>query len=253
MTWALRQLSLASRIAEKFRCRRRVFARTLGGSLATQTLGRTNRSRDSFLPNPVPQTPRFLDQLRQAALDRFGRPKPGERFVEWTRRFILFHDKRHPRGMGADEVHRFFDHVARSAKAPLGSLELAHEALTFLYREFLRLDIGELSIPEPPRLLDRLRWAIRVRHLSPRTESCYVLWAERFIRFHGLRHPNTMGGAEIEMFLTNLAVEGHVAASTQNQAAVGSRQSAVGSRQSAAGRCNSSCGAVRTCRTVSKI
>src|SRR5262249_44871476 len=43
-------------------------------------------------------------------------------------------------------------------------------------------------------------------------------WAERFIRFHGLRHPNTMGAPEIELFLTHLAVNGHVSASTQNQA-----------------------------------
>jgi hypothetical protein len=57
-----------------------------------------------------------------------------------------------------------------------------------------------------------------VRHYSPRTEACYVEWAERFIRFHGLRHPNTMGGPEIELFLTDLAGNGHVAASTQNQA-----------------------------------
>jgi integron integrase len=73
-------------------------------------------------------------------------------------------------------------------------------------------------VPQPPRLLDRVRHAIRVRHYSPRTEECYVEWATRFIRFHGLRHPNTMGGPEIEMFLTDLAVKGHVAASTQNQA-----------------------------------
>jgi integron integrase len=57
-----------------------------------------------------------------------------------------------------------------------------------------------------------------VRHYSPRTETCYVHWAERFIRFHGLRHPNSMGGPEIEWFLTDLAVTGHVSASTQNQA-----------------------------------
>ncbi len=82
----------------------------------------------------------------------------------------------------------------------------------------LGLDIGELPFPEPPRLLDRLRRACRVRHFSPRTEDCYADWAERFIRFHCLRHPNTMGAPEIEQFLTDLAVNGPVAASTQNQA-----------------------------------
>ena len=120
--------------------------------------------------------------------------------------------------MGAAEVRRFLDHVAHTEKDPLARLEQAHEGISFLYAKVLGLDLGEVLIPEPPRLLDRLRWAIRVRHYSPRTETCYVDWAERFIRFHGMRHPNTMGKAEIEMFLSELAVNGHVSASTQNQA-----------------------------------
>ena len=63
-----------------------------------------------------------------------------------------------------------------------------------------------------------MRRAMRVGHYSPNTEACYIEWVERFIRFHGLRHPNGMGAAEIEMFLSDLAVRGHVAASTQSQA-----------------------------------
>lgn len=68
------------------------------------------------------------------------------------------------------------------------------------------------------KLLDQIRQAARVRHFSIRTEKSYVNWAIRYIRFHGVKHPNTMGGAEIEAFLTHLAVEGNVASSTQNQA-----------------------------------
>ena len=68
------------------------------------------------------------------------------------------------------------------------------------------------------KLLDRVRQAARVKHFSIRTEEAYVHWAERFIRFHGVRHPDTMGEPEIEAFLTHLAVHGRVAASTQNQA-----------------------------------
>jgi len=71
---------------------------------------------------------------------------------------------------------------------------------------------------QPPRLLDRLRQAIRVRHYSLRTEEAYVGWVRRFILYHGKRHPLEMGAAEINAFLTHLAVEGHVSASTQNQA-----------------------------------
>jgi integron integrase len=67
-------------------------------------------------------------------------------------------------------------------------------------------------------LLDRVRAAARVRHYSLRTEDAYVAWVRRFILFHGKRHPLEMGAAEINAFLTHLAVEGRVSASTQNQA-----------------------------------
>ncbi|MGH0030245.1 MAG: integron integrase [Myxococcota bacterium] len=70
----------------------------------------------------------------------------------------------------------------------------------------------------PPRLLDQLRDALRTRHYSLRTEQAYVGWVRRFILFHDKRHPKDMGSAEVVAFLTHLATEGNVAASTQNQA-----------------------------------
>jgi integron integrase len=70
----------------------------------------------------------------------------------------------------------------------------------------------------PPRLLDRVREAARLRHLSPRTEAAYVAWIRRFILFHGKRHPDDMGAREVVAFLSDLAVRGRVSASTQNQA-----------------------------------
>ncbi len=72
--------------------------------------------------------------------------------------------------------------------------------------------------PRPPKRLDRVRASLRVRHDSVRTEEAYVGWIRRYILFHGKRHPADMGAAEVEAFLTALAVEGWVAASTQNQA-----------------------------------
>lgn len=69
-----------------------------------------------------------------------------------------------------------------------------------------------------PRLLDQVRAAIRVRHYSRRTEDTYVQWIRRFILFHAKRHPQEMGEREITAFLTYLAVDKNVAASTQNQA-----------------------------------
>ncbi len=74
------------------------------------------------------------------------------------------------------------------------------------------------SEPKPPMLLDRVRRACRVRHYSIRTEEAYHDWCERFIRFHNIRHPDSMAEPEVNAFLTHLAVERNVAASTQNQA-----------------------------------
>jgi site-specific recombinase XerD len=68
------------------------------------------------------------------------------------------------------------------------------------------------------KLLDQVSDAIRTRHYSYRTEEAYVGWIKRFIFFHHKRHPAEMGKAEITQFLTALAVERHVSASTQNQA-----------------------------------
>jgi integron integrase len=68
------------------------------------------------------------------------------------------------------------------------------------------------------RLLDRVRDRVRVLHYSIRTEDAYTQWIKRFILFHGKRHPQEMGTPEVETFLTHLAVDRDVAASTQNQA-----------------------------------
>jgi len=73
--------------------------------------------------------------------------------------------------------------------------------------------------PPKPRLLDRVRAALRARHYSRRTEEAYVAWIKRYIFFfHAQRHPAEMGAEEVTRFLSSLAVDGHVAASTQNQA-----------------------------------
>jgi integron integrase len=73
-------------------------------------------------------------------------------------------------------------------------------------------------MPQPPRLLDQVRDAIRVRHYSYRTEKAYVDWIRRFILFHGKRHPNQMAGKEVADFLSHLARDRKVAAATQGQA-----------------------------------
>lgn len=77
----------------------------------------------------------------------------------------------------------------------------------------------DITSPETaPKLLDQVRGKIRLKHYSIRTEQAYVDWIKRFVLYFGKRHPRDLGAAEVEQFLTHLAVNGKVAASTQNQA-----------------------------------
>lgn len=68
---------------------------------------------------------------------------------------------------------------------------------------------------QKPKLLDLVRQKIRLKHYSIRTEETYINWIKRYIIFHNKKHPKDMGKAEIEAFLTDLAVNGNVSASTQ--------------------------------------
>jgi hypothetical protein len=77
---------------------------------------------------------------------------------------------------------------------------------------------ARLGPGDPPKLLDQIRARIRYRHYSIRTERAYVDWARRFVLFHGKRHPREMGAAEVERFLTYLANERGLAASSHQQA-----------------------------------
>jgi integron integrase len=74
------------------------------------------------------------------------------------------------------------------------------------------------AVTQPKRLLEQVRAAIRARHYSRRTERAYVMWIRRFVHFHGRRHPVEMGEPEVTAYLSALAVENRVSASTQNQA-----------------------------------
>ncbi len=73
-------------------------------------------------------------------------------------------------------------------------------------------------IAPKPKLLDQVREAIRTRHYSIKTEEAYAGWIKRFILYHNKRHPAEMGEPEIGQFLSSLATDRHVSASTQNQA-----------------------------------
>src|SRR5215813_3481261 len=82
-----------------------------------------------------------------------------------------------------------------------------------------KVHVKDTHGPRPqPKLLERARDIIRLKHYSIRTERTYLNWMRRYILFHHKRHPQEMGPAEIEAFLTHLAMAGNVARSTQNQA-----------------------------------
>jgi integron integrase len=80
---------------------------------------------------------------------------------------------------------------------------------------------GKPKAVKPPKLLDQFRHELRLEHYALSTEEAYVDWVYRYIIFHNKRHPAEMGEKEIKQFLIHLAVERHVAASTQNQALCG--------------------------------
>jgi integron integrase len=181
-------------------------------------------------PNPAPDAPRFLDRLRTALQIRGRPPELVEAYVGWARDFIRFHRLRHPETLAESEIGAFLSHLALDRRESLPRQAQARQALLFLYREFLHRELGPIPVswqrpeagpdapPQPPPLLDQVRHVLRVRHYAQATEDAYVNWARRFILYHGKRHPLEMGAPEIEAFLTHLAVEGHVSASTQMQA-----------------------------------
>jgi len=72
--------------------------------------------------------------------------------------------------------------------------------------------------PKAVKLMDQVHEVLRYHHYGKRTEEAYSRWIRWFIKFNGTRHPKDMGKAEVEAFLTHLAVDKHVATSTQNQA-----------------------------------
>ena len=77
---------------------------------------------------------------------------------------------------------------------------------------------SDSTTPRPPRFLDTVGEALRVRHYSRRTEEAYVGWIRRYILFHGKKHPTVLGPEAVGQYLSHLAVKRHVSASTQTQA-----------------------------------
>jgi integron integrase len=105
---------------------------------------------------PSPAKPRLLDELRQAIRARHYSYRTEETYVGWARRFILFHNTRHPRDMGAGEINTFLSHLAVEGRVSAATQNQALAALLFLYREVLQVEVpwleGVVRAKKPQRL-----------------------------------------------------------------------------------------------------
>jgi integron integrase len=173
--------------------------------------------------------PKLLDRLADALHRRNYTPALVHAYVDWVRRYIYFHGIRHPQELGRAEISAYLEYLGGDGGATLFQRAEANRALQFLYAVLLEKPLEQPPNVMPdshiaafagpaPKLLDQMREVLRVRHYARATEEAYVDWARRYILFHDKRHPAAMGAAEVSRFLTDLAVAGHVAASTQNQA-----------------------------------
>ena len=89
--------------------------------------------------------PKLLDRLRSAARLNHLRPSTEDAYCRWVKRFILFHNKRHPADMGADEIRTFLCHLSRDRRLAASTQNAALAALIFLYRAVLHLDLPALD------------------------------------------------------------------------------------------------------------
>jgi integron integrase len=174
----------------------------------------------------------LLDRLAVALHRRRFTPAVTRNYVRWVRCYIVHHQLRHPNELGVSEVAAFLEHLAGPGRATLFEIAEAGLALRFLYDMFLEKPLPEWPWPQgvpevqvpavppgtPPKLLEQMRQLLRVRRYARRTEDCYVDWARRYILFHHKQHPAALDAGAVARFLTDLAANGQVTGSTQNQA-----------------------------------
>ncbi|MGF2736706.1 integron integrase [Marinobacter sp. DUT-1] len=104
------------------------------------------------IPSPLPARPtRFLDKVRSFIRLRGMALKTEKTYLFWIKRFIRFHDRKHPEAMGAAEVEAFLSHLVLQANVSTATQRVALNALVFLYREFLGQPLEELSFERARR------------------------------------------------------------------------------------------------------
>jgi site-specific recombinase XerD len=127
-------------------------------------------------PSSPQSQPKLLDQVRDAIRARHYSLRTEEAYVRWTKRFILFHDKRHPSEMGVQEVQQFLTHLAVAGRVAASTQSQALSALLFLYQQVLKQEIGWVDdvvrAKQPhrvPVVLTQDEVAAVLRHLSGTT------------------------------------------------------------------------------------
>src|ERR1700757_4361595 len=100
--------------------------------------------------------PKLLDQVRDVIRRKHFSIRTEQAYIDWIKRFILFHDKRHPREMAEGEVTEFLTHLARAGKVAASTQNQALSALLFLYKEVLKQEIGWLENVERAKKPARL-------------------------------------------------------------------------------------------------
>lgn len=111
-------------------------------------------------------SPRFLDQLRHHIRSSGLAYRTEQTYIHWVKRFIFFHGKKHPKDLGAAEVETFLNHLSINRNCSPNTQRIALNALVYLYKRFIGLNIGVLHIPRP-KLTDEFPLFIVVTKYQP--------------------------------------------------------------------------------------
>ena len=143
-------------------------------------------SQSGFYPPQIPSTtpsrgePRFLDQVAQACRLKHLSYRTEQSYVAWVRRFILFHNKRHPRELGPTEVRAFLTHLAVNRRVSASTQNQALNAIVFMYREVVRRDpgeFGEFDRAKRPKRLPTVLTRDEVKRVLAHLEGTHGLMA----------------------------------------------------------------------------
>lgn len=104
-----------------------------------------NRGEASAQADNANRPPKLLDQMRESMRVRHYRARTEETYCQWVRRYILFHQKRHPADMGESEINALLTHLAVKDKVSASTQNQALSAILYLYRHVISKDVGDLG------------------------------------------------------------------------------------------------------------